>query len=62
MTEHTIQETDHFGDPSREDRIHTKRVKSEGESGGTMADYAYHTPAPMANERWLSSRRCEQNL
>jgi hypothetical protein len=28
-----------------------------------MADFAYHTaPAPMANERWLSSRRCEQNL
>ncbi|KAK4135353.1 hypothetical protein BT67DRAFT_378099 [Trichocladium antarcticum] len=28
-----------------------------------MADFAYHqTPAPMANERWLSSRRCEPNL
>lgn len=27
-----------------------------------MADFAYHTPSPMANERWLSSRRCELNL
>lgn len=27
-----------------------------------MADFAYRTPAVMANERWLSSRRWEQNL
>ncbi|KAL2164167.1 hypothetical protein VTH06DRAFT_3381 [Thermothelomyces fergusii] len=25
-----------------------------------MADFAYRPPAPVDNERWLSSRRCEQ--
>jgi len=27
-----------------------------------MADFAYRPTAPMTNERWLSSRRCGQNL
>jgi len=27
-----------------------------------MADFAYRPTAPVANERWLSSRRCGQIL
>jgi hypothetical protein len=49
----------HFGQsqPGEEENIHEGEVRARG---GTMADFAYRPPAPMANERWLSSRRCEQ--
>lgn len=41
-------------------RVCVRETDRDGDE--TMADFAYHTPSPMANERWLSSRRCELNL